>query len=88
MCVASLSQRTSSSFCAARFPDLKFGGNTFTDGLQSTFCFIPYGLGWGNRISMAMLQACIPVVGDGLLSCLSLRDVNKGRLPSPQSPPS
>ncbi len=29
---------------------------------ESTFCFCPYGDGWGSRIVHAMASACIPVI--------------------------
>lgn len=29
---------------------------------NATFCFIPYGHGWGSRIFTAMVHMCIPVI--------------------------
>ena len=42
--------------------DIKFGGPSDYDPARSTFCLIPYGDGWGNRIMFAAPQACIPVI--------------------------
>ena len=29
---------------------------------ESTFCFVPYGDGWGSRIVHVMHGACIPII--------------------------
>ena len=38
---------------------VKFGGSAYH---ESQFCFIPYGEGWGNRLPLAVLHGCLPVI--------------------------
>ncbi|KAG1676352.1 hypothetical protein FOA52_001147 [Chlamydomonas sp. UWO 241] len=42
-------------------PEVKFGGSRITFR-EATFCFAPYGDGWGSRLMHAMQAGCIPVI--------------------------
>ena len=44
-----------------KHPDVIFGGGP-SRYREATFCFTPYGDGWGNRIVHVMQGACIPVI--------------------------
>ena len=37
-------------------------GHDVAQYTKADYCFIPYGDGWGNRITHAMLHACVPVI--------------------------
>ena len=45
-------------------PDISYGGKYGdSEGYRSaTFCFCPYGHGWGNRVVHAIHGGCIPIV--------------------------
>lgn len=42
-------------------PRVQYGGD-LRAYRNSTFCFCPYGDGWGNRLPHAVLGGCIPVI--------------------------